>query len=147
MYVLAHMHYVTTCARCVTHPLLPLTAQLFPLSVSNSHSEHTMSLSSTISRQTTTTDIVRLGAIAPWAKTKKSGLLWAQTQKWATDPYPFLGPRHPSISWILGPGALPICGIYPYPYYYCIIVIFRISGIYPIRKDKWNIWSNGIVLN
>jgi len=29
----------------------------------------------------------------------------------------------------------------------CIIVIFWISGKYPIRKDKLNIWSNGIVLN
>jgi len=26
----------------------------------------------------------------------------------------------------------------------CIIVIFRISQKYPIRKDKWNIWSNRI---
>jgi hypothetical protein len=29
----------------------------------------------------------------------------------------------------------------------CIIIIFMVAGKYPIRKNKWNIWSDRTVIN
>ena len=91
---------------CVIHQQLPLTTPLLLHLVSGTQHGHIYSTSlSTISRQNHKAITVCQGALVPHGlKLKILGRLWAQTQIWANDHYPFLGPLHTPLFDLWAPG-------------------------------------------